>query len=434
MLYSVATEQRDAISGISLVAVLALVMFLALGTGISYIVSGSVLFYRYTIYVSALSILLFAVLFIRLILSAAFINIYLAALITLVSASAIWSMDVATTIVRLPSFLACTLLGVLVGRAMSLRELTRFMSLLGAAVAVLCLAATALFPAARGAPPWDEAWRGIFLHKNDLGAACAITLPFVIHAVFRNTRPKRYLFAACSVVLLVLLFESESRTGQLIGALAVISLGLSMLLRRFRFVWASVTAAIFILGVVGLPLVIASGAAQPLFEWIGREPTLSGRVPLWRVIWPWIEQRPLLGYGYASFWEAMSERVQEITSSPAVQWEVHYSHNGALETLLDVGAIGLGLLVAVYVQSLFVLLILLRRHPDVDDLVPMLILLITFLLANLTEVTVLQRESLMWMMFVAIAMRLSVLLSAEQFDLASPPSDRHLPSHGLHWR
>ena len=362
----------------------------------------------------SLGIVAVAVVFRRTLVSAARVEPFLAALVALVCASVLWSVNGGNTTARLPTFLTCTLLGMMTGRMLSLRSLVYLLASLGTLVALLSLAAVAVFPDARGLPPWDNTWRGVFGHKNGLGAACAFALPFTIYAAVVAEGLRRRFYALGTIGLLVLLFASESRTAQLITGIALLNLGIAMAFRQLQFSWSTITAIVFAATLLSMPLIISSGLAQTLFDIMGREPTLSGRLPLWKVVWPWIEQRPVLGYGYAAFWEPDSYRIRQITGHPSAQWEVYYSHNGALETLLDVGVVGLSLLLAAYARAFWAILCLLRRCPYAHDLAPIMIFLISFLLANITEASALQREDIIWIIFVAVVVRLQTLQSAGQ--------------------
>src|SRR6202022_4141759 len=67
---------------------------------------------------------------------------------------------------------------------------------------------------------------------------------------------------------------------------------------------------------------------------LGRDDTLTGRTPLWSAVVHSIQERPLLGYGYAAFWMPKSPDSSDVIS--AVGWLSGHSHNGCL----DVGLVG----------------------------------------------------------------------------------------------
>jgi O-antigen ligase len=68
--------------------------------------------------------------------------------------------------------------------------------------------------------------------------------------------------------------------------------------------------------------------------------SLTGRVPLWNALLPYVADRPLLGHGYKSFWTP--EHVREIADR--VNWPPQHAHSEYIETALNLGAVGLLLL------------------------------------------------------------------------------------------
>lgn len=80
---------------------------------------------------------------------------------------------------------------------------------------------------------------------------------------------------------------------------------------------------------------------QELFALLGRDASLTGRVPLWLAIWPEVLRAPVLGYGYAGFWNAASPTVQMIWLYAG--WQAPDAHSSYLDILLQLGAVGLAL-------------------------------------------------------------------------------------------
>jgi exopolysaccharide production protein ExoQ len=81
---------------------------------------------------------------------------------------------------------------------------------------------------------------------------------------------------------------------------------------------------------------IGSGLVQNL----GRDSSLTGRTEIWNMVTSMTPNR-LLGAGYESFW--VGQRLQKIW---AVYWShPNQAHNGYIEIYLNLGWIGVGLLV-----------------------------------------------------------------------------------------
>jgi O-antigen ligase len=61
----------------------------------------------------------------------------------------------------------------------------------------------------------------------------------------------------------------------------------------------------------------------------GRDETLTERTVIWASLVPYAMKNPLLGHGYGGFW---NDKMRRETSS--------HAHNGYLDTILDLGIIG----------------------------------------------------------------------------------------------
>ncbi len=77
--------------------------------------------------------------------------------------------------------------------------------------------------------------------------------------------------------------------------------------------------------------------------------SLSGRVPLWGELLSYAGQRPLLGYGYDTFWT--TPHIEEV--SDVAEWAIHTGHSAYVDTLLGVGLVGAGLLVLMVAVAAF---------------------------------------------------------------------------------
>jgi O-antigen ligase len=64
---------------------------------------------------------------------------------------------------------------------------------------------------------------------------------------------------------------------------------------------------------------------------LGRDATLTGRTDVWASLLPDFNERPILGYGFGSFW----------TDGRRAKHEISDGHNGYLDVMLELGAVGL---------------------------------------------------------------------------------------------
>ena len=324
------------------------------------------------------------------------------ALLLLVPLSIVWSTHAPTTAERAVPLLITSFFGLTLGAFLSTKRLILFLNLSVGLALVFSFCAIFFVPASQGTTNWPEAWNGVFNQKNGLGMASFLGIMSSVSMAIIFGGRLRLLGLCLLTFSILLLVGSESRTSQIFSALMLISFATSIIFRRTPFLWALG----FLLFVLALALVmtilLATSAADPLFDSIGRKPTLSGRIPLWSIIWPWVEARPLLGYGYMAYWRPDAEYVLAMAYNPKLFFSPFYSHNGVLEVLLAVGFIGLGLLVAGILGSVIALLRTIRTSADQRVATCILILVVGLLAMNFTESFFLARSSITWTFFVAL--------------------------------
>ena len=76
--------------------------------------------------------------------------------------------------------------------------------------------------------------------------------------------------------------------------------------------------------------------------------TMTGRFPLWAELFGYVQTRPLLGYGYQSFWNL--DRYVELAATRG--WIPTHSHSAYLDTILSVGLVGACLYLLAIVMGL----------------------------------------------------------------------------------
>jgi O-antigen ligase len=79
---------------------------------------------------------------------------------------------------------------------------------------------------------------------------------------------------------------------------------------------------------------------------IGKDVTLTGRTALWDLVISNVHQSPVLGWGYRATWQG-DDPITIVASRLVGNFGVTSSHNGFLEITLQLGVIGLGLIVSI---------------------------------------------------------------------------------------
>jgi O-antigen ligase len=184
------------------------------------------------------------------------------------------------------------------------------------------------------------------------------------------------------VVLLVLpLLALKSRGPVLFAAIAlVVFCLLYQASARSRVLQAS---SLFVIG-FGAFVYYTEGLYAFLVPYLSRgnvESTMSltGRIPLWEVLFSEVQEHPWLGTGFAAFWNPQNyPQMEQLVGFPVVS-----GHNGFLDILVNVGIVGLIILLAFCSCTLVVALVRARRH---DPMGWVTFLFLTFyVLQNLTS-------------------------------------------------
>jgi exopolysaccharide production protein ExoQ len=271
------------------------------------------------------------------------------ALLALTAASFLWADDPGMCLRRMFALVCCTIAAVGVARSLSLREINWLAVLTLGALAVVGVLAELKFGTFR---PWagDYRFAGT-VHPNTQGPALATLLLAAYGLARQGGRWRFALYAVCAAAfVLLLLTKSRTTTAAVLVALGAVHIVQTPLRTKVAAATALAWCACF-----GLWLVWVLGF-DPLTDFrdailLGRaeeSDTLSGRAFIWPEVMYFALQRPLLGFGYESFWTP--GRIETISTN--LGWGLREAHNGYLETLLSLGVVGLALLLLVVASGL----------------------------------------------------------------------------------
>ncbi len=74
--------------------------------------------------------------------------------------------------------------------------------------------------------------------------------------------------------------------------------------------------------------------------------TLTGRTGIWSAVIDSIAKRPMLGYGYQAFWLGLEGESYRVIL--AVSWVLAQAQNGFIDVMLEMGAVGLAIVLLVF--------------------------------------------------------------------------------------
>jgi exopolysaccharide production protein ExoQ len=313
-------------------------------------------------------------------------NWSLVALVLFALLSSLWAAMPSLVLRKSIGLFGTTLLGIALAVRFSFRDQLRILSWLFRIIAVLSLACIVLLPS-YGISKEGE-WRGIFEYKNALGTVMGLAV-LVEWQLPTDSRISKILrgFALLLSAVLLLFSDSITPTVVLIVALPLIEIYKFAAL-RLRIPLYAICFAISMVVTAGVTLLVAS--SDSVMGALGRSSNLTGRTEIWSLVLPSIAERPIVGYGYSGFWLGASP--ESIAVNRAAGGLVMYSHNGYLEMLLTLGAIGLLLTLAVLGIGMKRALSFSEQSQAGTELWPLAFLLY-FILHNLGECSILGQDT-----------------------------------------
>jgi O-antigen ligase len=224
---------------------------------------------------------------------------------------------------------------------------------------------------------------GAATSKNTLGAVCMLSGIFFFWDFLvrfperRERRTKRILvldvvFIWMSVYLLRVSSSATSLTCFILGCL-LIFFSKRWINERPSFLKAAIPIALCVYVILGYGFGMNDWVATIL----GRDPTLTGRTNIWNVVLS-MGTNPLVGTGYDSFW--LGPRLLQIWS---LAGGVNQAHNGYLELYLNLGFIGVFILIGLLLSAYRTIA---KRLTDVPIIAPFAMTMWTItLFYNMTE-------------------------------------------------
>ncbi|MEH2354327.1 O-antigen ligase family protein [Nostoc sp.] len=320
-------------------------------------------------------------------------------LILLAAVSIIWSFEPSTTLKNSFALINSSLFGLYFASRYSLKQQLHLLAWNFAIIIILsCVFAIALPKYGIQSDLGGSKWRGVFTHKNGLGARMVTSSITFFILGYQNKR-RNWLFwgGFCLSVLLLLLASSGS---SLINLLILILTFFAFQIWRWSYQFMVPT--LIIIATISQSLYFwLSNDADILFSAIGKDATLTGRTELWPLVIDMIWKHPWLGYGYGGFWQGWSGESAYVWL--AAGWTPSHPHNGYLALCLDLGFLGLGLFFLGFWRSYLQGFAWVRSSKTAFDIWP-LIHMTFVILSSLTESNLMESNSLTWILYVAASL------------------------------
>lgn len=260
--------------------------------------------------------------------------------------SAVWS-DVPSMTLRRVIVLGCLLVGAFgLARQLSPREWLHLAWIIPAAGLLIGLGTELALGTFL---PWAAGYRfSGTLHPNSQGMSLA-AMCFATFCLARESgwRKRGYLYVfAVGLLFLVLTKSRTSAAGVLLGVTLLLTLRTASGVK-----WSVGLAALWAVSLAAVGVSLSNIDVEDQLTQMAlmgrreQSESLTGRMPIWTTLADHVAQRPLVGYGYDSFWTA--DRIDTVSSE--LQWGIREAHSAYIDTVLSVGLVGgLLLLAAVF--------------------------------------------------------------------------------------
>jgi exopolysaccharide production protein ExoQ len=260
---------------------------------------------------------------------------------------------------------------------------------------------------------WSTYYSGVTTNKNALGVLCLLyglaSVWQIIGALSgrkQTGRVRRILAHGIVLGMALWLFKfANSMT-----SLACFALGLCMLVMlEFRPVLRNpLVVHVFVASLILVPImVLFAGLGPGILHMMGKDPTLTDRTLIWDML---LNMTPSawVGTGFENFW--LGPRLDQIWA--VYTWAPNQAHNGYVETYLNLGWVGIGLVVLILFTSYRKIMAGLRQSTPIAKL--MLTYFVVGIVYNFTEAALFRILTPAWLVLLLAIVKVPGTKVSEQ--------------------
>jgi O-antigen ligase len=264
-------------------------------------------------------------------------------------------------------------------------------------------------------------WRGSFGHKN---IASPVMTILIYVGIYLSAIGSFLMGPAIAALAGIFLIFTGGKTSSVL-CLAIYALASlvcvtpGLWLKRIICFVPLIAMNLLTVGSVMSPALGAMTRLLPL------DPTFTGRSAIWEFALAAVAEKPIIGHGYAAFWDDVTAR----QTAQGAEWATSaaHSHNSYLDLAVTIGLPGLLLVILVFVLAPLGNFQTARTHNRSGALAKLFLTVWLFgLYYGATETFLLERQNPIWFMFtVAVAglhflARFQCVAEMEPDDLSQP--------------
>jgi O-antigen ligase len=233
--------------------------------------------------------------------------------------------------------------------------------------------------------------------KNALGEFSGMAVLLALHEMLYPGGRRAFGIIIVLVATLLILW-SQSKTGFALALICPLLAGVILTVRKSTRISPAIVL-FSILACYELVSRVTGFNLNKLSWYIYSNYTFSGRTVIWDFAFSEIARRPLLGWGYQSFWLVGSDAPSIVDAGGWVGLMPN-AHNGYYDTMLETGYVGYGLLIVFILATVHAI----GRVADRDSGRALFVLAIALyvILYNYLE-SLWMKNNLIWVAFVILA-------------------------------
>lgn len=203
------------------------------------------------------------------------------------------------------------------------------------------------------------AWDGVFMEKQQLGIHSAIFIIAIVALNLYSDKYRKYLLFLPLGFLNII--GATGKTAFIMLFVSFSTLTLIWFLRRGPIIALITTWTITVV----FPTIyyVYKFLGDEIFKLLGRNKTLTGRTEVWEGVQQLIDMRPLFGWGYGAVWTNRTLTSPYNYISDAAGFTPMNAHSSYRDTWLQLGIVGVIILVACILYTLLGAFSRNSKHP-----------------------------------------------------------------------
>jgi O-antigen ligase len=271
-------------------------------------------------------------------------------------------------------------------------------------------------------------WQGIYKYKNHASFMMALAAILFLLTALTNRR-QRWIPWTVFIMAVAILFLTKGKTCYAIFAISLCILPLHNAVKQKPYKLRVFLILMIILLFGSTAVLLISNLEFIVVDTLGKSTELSGRMPIWTLMFDKIYERPWLGYGASGFWTSeyalyviKNSWAAGVGAGISPGETLFNAHSGYIDLLLQYGFLGTSLVIFHIITFLIRLVFLLTATASIESFW-MLQTLLAMVFVNFTERFGFLDYGTLWTIYVSMALSAALELKrmSKKRELSTGP-------------